>query len=79
MDLHAHGVLLRARLALAGVARRHRSELERELGTYTTQSDRDDLLAAFDRYPDAQTAELREILARQVQRPLSTRLPCMGR
>ena len=79
MDLRAHGVLLRARWALTGVARRHRSELDRELGTYTTQSDRDDLLAAFDRYPDAQTAEMREVLARRTFGAVAPRLPCMGR
>jgi len=43
---------------------RHR-ELERELAAYTTAAQRFDLEATFDRYPDADTRELRDILARQ--------------
>ena len=43
---------------------RHRA-LERELATYSTPSQRRDLDAILDRYPDGDTRELRDILARQ--------------
>jgi len=42
-----------------------RRELERELAAYSTPSQRCDLEATLDRYPDSATGELREILARQ--------------
>jgi hypothetical protein len=38
--------------------------LERELATYTSQSDLDDLHAILDRYADRDTAKIRRILAR---------------
>ncbi|HWG03179.1 MAG TPA: hypothetical protein VG164_15205 [Trebonia sp.] len=38
-------------------------ELERELGTYTSQGDLNDFDAILDRYSDAETAEIRRILA----------------
>ena len=41
-----------------------RKALERELGTYTSRSDLDDLHAILDRYSDRQTAKIRRILAR---------------
>jgi hypothetical protein len=47
----------------------HRSELWRELAGYATPAQRCDLEATLDRYPDAVTGELRDILARQ---PLAT-------
>jgi len=37
----------------------------RELADYRTDTDRLDLECTLDRYPDAVTAEIREILARQ--------------
>jgi hypothetical protein len=43
---------------------RHRA-LERELAAYSTPSQRRDLDAILDRYPDGDTRELREILTRQ--------------
>ena len=43
---------------------RHRA-LERELAAYSTPSQRRDLDAILDRYPDGDTRELRDILARQ--------------
>src|SRR5215470_15895615 len=43
---------------------RHRA-LERELATYSTPAQRRDLDAILDRYPDGDTRELRDILARQ--------------
>jgi hypothetical protein len=42
-----------------------RRALERELATYSTPSQRRDLDAILDRYPDGDTRELRDILARQ--------------
>lgn len=45
--------------------RRQRSQLERELAAYSTLAQRCDLEAAFDRYPDSDTHELRDILASQ--------------
>ena len=42
-----------------------RRALERELATYSTPSQRRDLDAILDRYPDRDTRELRDILARQ--------------
>ncbi len=42
-----------------------RSQLERELALYSTPAQRSDLEATFDQYPDCDTRELREILARQ--------------
>ena len=47
-------------------ARTRRSELERELGAYSTPAERRDLEAILDLYPDGATHELRDILARQV-------------
>jgi len=44
---------------------RRRSELSRELAGYATPTERCDLEATLDRYPDAATRELRDILARQ--------------
>jgi hypothetical protein len=40
-----------------------RTELERELATYSTPAQRHDLEAILDRYPDGTTHELRDILA----------------
>jgi hypothetical protein len=42
--------------------RRQRRELRRELAAYSTAAQRHDLEAAFDRYPDRATKELRDIL-----------------
>jgi len=42
-----------------------RRALERELATYSTPSQRRDLDAILDRYPDRDTRELRDILAQQ--------------
>jgi hypothetical protein len=44
---------------------KRRSELERELGVYTTAAQQRDLAAILDRYPDNVTCELRDILADQ--------------
>jgi hypothetical protein len=42
-----------------------RKSLERELATYTSQSDLNDLHAILDRYTDQETADIRRILARR--------------
>jgi hypothetical protein len=47
------------------VATPQRRALERELATYSTPAQRRDLDAILDRYPDGDTRELRDILARQ--------------
>ena len=45
--------------------RKRRCELQRELAGYSTPAQRCDLEATLDRYPDGDTYELRDILARQ--------------
>jgi hypothetical protein len=45
--------------------RKRRCELQRELAGYSTPDQRCDLEATLDRYPDGDTYELRDILARQ--------------
>jgi hypothetical protein len=57
---------------------RHRA-LERELAAYSTPSQRRDLDAILDRYPDGDTRELREILARQSLAAEATRPPAANR
>jgi hypothetical protein len=56
-----------------------RSELERELATYTTSAQRFDLEATLDRYPDDVTHELRDILAGQSAAEHEKRFPAIGR
>jgi hypothetical protein len=48
-----------------GEDRKRRFELQRELAGYSTPAQRSDLEATLDRYPDGDTYELRDILARQ--------------
>jgi hypothetical protein len=56
---------LRDQLEHTREARTTRKALERELATYTSQSDLNDLHAILDRHPDEQTAPIRRILARR--------------
>jgi hypothetical protein len=56
---------LRGQFEHARDTRATRRALERELATYTSQSDLDDLHAILDRYPEGETAGIRRILARQ--------------
>ena len=46
-------------------ARAANAALERELAAYHSQEDLNDLHAILDRYPDAETAGIRRILATQ--------------
>ncbi|MGH3203923.1 MAG: hypothetical protein ACRDOA_12080 [Streptosporangiaceae bacterium] len=56
---------LRGSLRHTRDARATRRALERELATYTTQSDLADLHAILDRYSAHETADIRRILARR--------------
>ncbi len=56
-----------------------RRALERELATYSTPAQRRDLDAILDRYPDRDTRELRDILARQSLAAESSRPPAVTR
>jgi hypothetical protein len=47
--------------------RRRRRELQRELARFSTPAQRCDLEATLDRYPDAVTHEIRDILASQAR------------
>jgi hypothetical protein len=58
--------------------RTRRSELERELAAYWTPALRRDLEATFDRYPDGETYELRDILARQATATCHHGIPGSG-
>jgi hypothetical protein len=58
---------------------KRRSQLERELATYSTPAQRCDLAATFDRYPDDVTYELREVLAGQARPAGKSRIPGAGR
>jgi hypothetical protein len=64
-------VVLRAEFLLRRANRRRRQRLCAELAAYTTEADRNDLFGLLDTYPDGQTAEIRDILARQQWRRIS--------
>jgi hypothetical protein len=55
----------RGQLQHARDARATRRALERELATFTSQSDLNDLHAILDRYSEHETADIRRILARR--------------
>ena len=56
---------IRSRIRDSRDARAARAALERELSSYNSQSDLDDLHAILDRYNDRETVEIRRILAAQ--------------
>ena len=56
---------LRGQLQHTRDTRATRRALERELATFTSQSDLNDLHAILDRYSEHETAEIRRILARR--------------
>jgi hypothetical protein len=57
---------LRAQLRNTREAYVTRRALEREIATYNTLSDLDDLHAILDRHSDHETADIRRLLARRV-------------
>ena len=59
--------------------RKRRCELRRELAEYSTPAQRCDLEAILDRYPDGDTCELRDILARQATAARENGIPGAGR
>ena len=54
---------LRGQLHASRDALTARKALERDLASYTSQSDLDDLYAMLDRYSDRDTVQIRRILA----------------
>jgi hypothetical protein len=56
---------VRSRLRDSRGAHTARASLERELASYNSPSDLDDLHAILDRYNDHETREIRRILAHQ--------------
>ena len=72
MQLRTRLLVLRAEWVLRRANRRRRRQLEAELGTYTTQSDLNDLYGLLDSYPDGQTQEIRDILCEQQMRRIRT-------
>jgi hypothetical protein len=56
---------LRAQIQNTREAHVTRKALQREIATFTTQSDLEDLHAILDRYSDHETADIRRILARR--------------
>jgi hypothetical protein len=70
MDVRARLLVWHAGLLLRRAARQRRRLLVRELAGYTTPAELDDLQAAVDRCPEAQTQELRALLDAQRRRQL---------
>jgi hypothetical protein len=64
MKLSARVVILEANLANWRAAGERRRQLEHDMSCYVTPAERQDLLATLDRYPDAATREIRELLIR---------------
>ena len=65
MRLRTRVLVIRAGIVLRRANRRRRRLLAAELATFTSESDLNDLGALLDSYPDAQTHEIRQILAAQ--------------
>jgi hypothetical protein len=59
--------------------RERRSQLERELATFSTAAQRCDLEATLDRYPDGTTREIRDILTNQAASAPRYGIPGAGR
>jgi hypothetical protein len=72
MTMSQRLVIWRAERHLRRAARRRGRELWRELAVYSTQAERDDLLATFEAYPESLTGEYRDILQRQAVQALRT-------
>ena len=56
---------IRSRIRESRHAHTARATLERELASYNSESDLDDLHAMLDRYSDRETVQIRRILAAQ--------------
>jgi hypothetical protein len=56
---------IRSRIRESRDAHAARASLERELSSYNSASDLDDLYAILDRYSDRETVQIRRILATQ--------------
>ncbi len=65
MSVTERFVIWRAEFVLWRTGRQERRQVEREMAQFTTQAQRDDLLATFDRYPDEVTRRYRDALNRQ--------------
>jgi hypothetical protein len=61
--------------ARSDAGQKRRNELRRELARDATPAQRRELEATLDRYPDAFTHELRDIIARQAMIPASGAIP----
>ena len=59
---------IRTQLRESREERAGRAQLERELASYNSPADLDDLHATLDRYNDRETADIRRILAAQRSR-----------
>jgi len=59
---------VRTQLRESRAERAGRAQLERELASYNSPADLDDLHATLDRYNDRETADIRRILAAQRSR-----------
>ncbi|MDQ1720887.1 MAG: hypothetical protein QOI26_621 [Pseudonocardiales bacterium] len=68
MSLRARLVVFEANLANRRAARERLRQLERDVNCFVTPAERQDLLATLDRYPDAATTEIRELLIRGAMR-----------
>ena len=63
--MHPRWTALRGQVQHVRNTHATRRALERDLSTYTNQSDLDDLHAILDRHSPAETASIRRILARR--------------
>ena len=61
---------VRAQLRDSRDAHATRTALQRELASYNSPSDLDDLHAILNQYPEEETADIRRILARHTARAL---------
>jgi hypothetical protein len=68
MDVRSRLLVFRAERVVRRANRRRRRQLQAELATYSTPADVNDLCCLLDSYPDAQTQEIRDILAEQQMR-----------
>jgi hypothetical protein len=77
VKLSARLILLEANRATWRAARDRRRRLEHEMSLVVTPTERLDLLATLDRYPDAVTWDLRELLSRSATRNRVQSWPAM--